>query len=82
MHETLPAPSIKEIEGSCLYLIAKPLYSCISMNLMFLPNFISADINGKKILSKKLLGKTLYVFNLSLNNSSFNGLFKSFKVSI
>ena len=38
MQETLPAPKINEIEGSCLYLIANPLYCSISSNLMFLPN--------------------------------------------
>ena len=49
---------------------------------MFLLNLISADINGKNIFSKKLLGNTLYVFKLLLNNSLFNGLFKSLRVSM
>ena len=82
MQETFPAPKINEIEGSCLYLIANPLYSSISENLMFLLNLISAEINGKNIFSINLFGNTLYVFKLLLNNSLFNGLFKSLRVSM
>ena len=82
MQETFPAPKINEIEGSCLYLIANPLYFSISEKLIFFPNLISADINGKNIFSKILFGNTLYVFKLLLNNSSFNGLFKCLSVSI